>query len=510
MKLKRLTSWWFKTKRKKSDDGNDGNDHRQHRQYRQHRQQTDVKYAKIIPNHGNEDIDNVFLALRERAIEVTKSEPYMTTLLTQSILHPKSTNFNTLISRAIAARLISSCGNNPLMCANEMTEIIEHAMNSTDLEYGHTMSEAVCEDILACLRRDPACETELEVVLFYKGFASLVCHRAARRHYTIGPRTVDGSTHLNQKRRFVSLWLQSQASAAFGVDIHPAAEIGSGVFFDHATGLVIGETAKVGDNCTILHGVTLGGTGKDAGDRHPKVGNDVLIGAGTSILGNIKIGNSAKIGAGSIVLKPIPHGATAVGAPAKVIGWARENRPGSDVDNALKDIVAPVGTAGNSDITSGSGSSSSLSTTDDNTDISLKLTNDAESSMDELKSIVSFEKERKHEKPSMKHDGKSFKRKTPRSSQIGYADNMCIFRMFSCSRPEAISYRDLSIALENDCSEDQIGEVYMELLKNDPSKQHVSKRFASQNLSPIIQKYTNMKECQCEKVRQKLAIKETN
>ena len=143
------------------------------------------------------------------------------------------------------------------------------------------------------------------------------------------------------------------------------------MFFDHATGLVIGETAKVGDNCTILHGVTLGGTGKDAGDRHPKVGNDVLIGAGTSILGNIKIGDGAKIGAGSIVLKPIPNGATAVGAPAKIIGWAKENRPGSFVDNALKDFVA-VGSVV-TDSTSASStrtaeSQSSLSTADISTE----------------------------------------------------------------------------------------------------------------------------------------------
>ncbi len=286
---------------------------------------------QVLPNDHNNDIRmKVFTALRQKAIEITKAEPFMKTLLTQTILHPESSSFNKAIARIAAARLMSSCGtnNSTIMSTIEISTIIEEAMNSKDLEYGHTMADAVCQDILACVKRDPACETELEVVLFYKGFAALVCHRAARRHYKL-----DGS------RRFVSLWLQSQASAAFGVDIHPAAEIGSGVFFDHATGLVIGETAKVGDNCTILHGVTLGGTGKDGGDRHPKVGNDVLIGAGTKVLGNIKIGDGAKIGAGSIVLKPIPSGATAVGTPARIIGRAKKNKPGSSVDNALSHVI---------------------------------------------------------------------------------------------------------------------------------------------------------------------------
>ena len=140
--------------------------------------------------------------------------------------------------------------------------------------------------------------------------------------------------------RFVSFWLQSQASASFGVDIHPAATIGKAIMLDHATGIVIGETAVVGDGCSLLHGVTLGGTGKSKGkDRHPKVGKDVLIGAGTSVLGNISIGDGAKVGAGSVVLQPIPHGATAVGAPAKVVGRAKESKPGSENDTSMRDVV---------------------------------------------------------------------------------------------------------------------------------------------------------------------------
>ena len=159
-------------------------------------------------------------------------------------------------------------------------------------------------------------------------------HRAARRRW--GKATgVPG-----EMSRFVSFWLQSQASAAFGVDIHPAASIGKAIMLDHATGIVIGETAVVGDGCSLLHGVTLGGTGKSKGkDRHPKVGRDVLIGAGTSVLGNISIGDGAKVGAGSVVLQPIPHGATAVGAPAKVVGRALESKPGSENDTSMRDVV---------------------------------------------------------------------------------------------------------------------------------------------------------------------------
>jgi serine O-acetyltransferase len=235
---------------------------------------------------------------------------------------------------------------------------------------GHTMSYAVREDALCVWRRDPACETLLEVVLFMKGFLSLVVHRAARRAWkpedlddgggnnavengSIEKQVENGGNVTNNNeeyhsqikgKRFVALLLQSQASAAFGVDIHPAASIGAGVMIDHATGVVIGETATVGDGTTILHGVTLGGTGKESGDRHPKIGNDVLIGAGTKILGNIKVGDRAKIGAGSVVLRPIPTGATAVGSPARIIGFTpKGERPGSSIDISLAGVEPLMG-----------------------------------------------------------------------------------------------------------------------------------------------------------------------
>ena len=179
------------------------------------------------------------------------------------------------------------------------------------------MRDAIRADATAVVDRDPAMDTLLEVVLFSKGFAALVCHRAAHRLWL----------DKTKSRKFTALFLQSQASAMFGVDLHPLARIGAAVLLDHGTGIVVGETATIGDGCTILHGVTLGGTGKDHGDRHPKVGNHVLIGAGTSILGNIHIGEAAKIGAGSVVLRSIPPFATAVGAPAKVCLVMRNRFP---------------------------------------------------------------------------------------------------------------------------------------------------------------------------------------
>ncbi len=179
------------------------------------------------------------------------------------------------------------------------------ARSSKIVEHGSAMSESLRREALAFVERDPAMGSILEVVLFAKGYASLVCHHAAYRLW-------------HMKKKFTALFLQSQCSAVFGLDIHPLSQIGTGVMFDHGTGVVVGETATIGDGCTILHGVTLGGTGKEHGDRHPKVGNNVLIGAGSLLLGYIRVGASAKIVAASVLLRRIPPFATAVGVPAKV------------------------------------------------------------------------------------------------------------------------------------------------------------------------------------------------
>jgi serine O-acetyltransferase len=177
-------------------------------------------------------------------------------------------------------------------------------------------------DLAAVADRDAACKRIIEPLLYFKGFHALQTHRFAHRMWRGG-------------NRDFALYLQSQASRVFGVDIHPAARIGSGIMFDHATGIVIGETAEVGDMSSLLHGVTLGGSGKEGGDRHPKVGRHVMIGAGAKILGNINVGNCARVAAGSVVLKDVPPNTTVAGVPAKVVGKAGCPDPARSMNQML-------------------------------------------------------------------------------------------------------------------------------------------------------------------------------
>ncbi|KAL7103370.1 hypothetical protein ACP275_08G175200 [Erythranthe tilingii] len=170
---------------------------------------------------------------------------------------------------------------------------------------------AVNDDLTAVKERDPACISYVHCFLNFKGFLAVQSHRIAHKLWSNG-------------RKTLALLIQSRVSEVFAVDIHPGAKIGRGILLDHATGVVVGETAVIGDNVSILHNVTLGGTGKISGDRHPKIGDGVLIGAGTCVLGSVRIGDGAKIGAGSVVLKEVPARTTAVGNPAKLIG-GKEN-----------------------------------------------------------------------------------------------------------------------------------------------------------------------------------------
>ena len=183
------------------------------------------------------------------------------------------------------------------------------------LPLGKSTSEAVREDVMACVSRDPTCLTLLEAILFFKGFAALVLYRVALIQWKQPLSNPNSNSNSTATTRFVSLWLQSQASSAFVVDIHPGATIGSAVMLDHGTGTVIGETACLGHGCTLLNGVTLDEIGKATGDRHSKIGNHVLIGANVPVLGNIWVRENAKIEAGGIVLSPIPLEVT-----AKIIG----------------------------------------------------------------------------------------------------------------------------------------------------------------------------------------------
>ncbi len=177
-------------------------------------------------------------------------------------------------------------------------------------------------DLAAVFDRDPACERYLDPLLYFKGFHALVTHRFAHALW-------------NNGRRDFALYLQSQSSRVFDVDINPACQIGQGIMLDHGTGIVVGETATIGDNCSILQGVTLGGTGKESGDRHPKIGFNVLIGAGAKVLGNIQVGCCSLIAAGSVVLKEVPTHTTVAGVPAKVIGPASCAEPARTMDQRV-------------------------------------------------------------------------------------------------------------------------------------------------------------------------------
>lgn len=184
------------------------------------------------------------------------------------------------------------------------------------------ISDAIRADLKAVLDRDPACQNHVTPFLYFKGFHALQSHRVANWLWSIG-------------RTNMALFIQSRVSSLFGVDIHPAAVMGRGIMMDHATGIVIGETAVVGDDVSILHDVTLGGTGKETEDRHPKIGNGVLISVGAKVLGNIEIGECARIAAGSVVLHPVPAHCTVAGVPAKVVGCAGCDQPAREMNQLI-------------------------------------------------------------------------------------------------------------------------------------------------------------------------------
>ena len=177
-------------------------------------------------------------------------------------------------------------------------------------------------DLQAVRDRDPSLETFFPALLFFKGFHALQAYRIANRLWCEG-------------RELAALLVQSRMAQVYGVDIHPAARIGKGIMIDHATGVVVGETAVIEDDVSILHEVTLGGTGKETGDRHPKVRAGVLIGAGAKLLGNVEIGAGAKVGAGSVVLADVPAHRTVVGVPAEVVGTPESETPALTMDHRL-------------------------------------------------------------------------------------------------------------------------------------------------------------------------------
>jgi serine O-acetyltransferase len=255
-------------------------------------------------------VDPVWSRIREAAQQAAASEPVLAGTLHATIL--SQSRFEGALSYHLA-RLVGTTE----VPAALIRQIFDEAFND-DPSIGYSARA----DIVAVADRDPACTSHLDPLLWFKGYHALQTYRAAHWLWTHG-------------RHDLAHYLQSRASALFGVDIHPGAVIGKSIFIDHATGVVIGETAVVEDGVSMLHGVTLGGTGKERGDRHPKVRRGVLLGAGAKVLGNIEIGACAKIAAGSVVLEAVPAGCTAAGVPARIIGCVDVPEPALEMDQRI-------------------------------------------------------------------------------------------------------------------------------------------------------------------------------
>ena len=252
--------------------------------------------------------DPVWERIRTEAARHATEEPILASFLHATILN------HCELEQALSFHLANQL-DSPTASSLLLREVIMQA-----LESDASIREAVRADLQAVVDRDSACHELYIPFLYFKGFHSLQTHRIAHWLW-------------NQGRQALALFFQNRMSTEFGVDIHPAARMGQGIMLDHATGLVIGETAVVGNNVSILQSVTLGGTGKDEGDRHPKIGDGVLISAGAKILGNIRVGDGAKVGAGSVVLEDVPAHTTVAGVPAKIVGRPSSDQPALEMDH---------------------------------------------------------------------------------------------------------------------------------------------------------------------------------
>ncbi|XP_073102752.1 probable serine acetyltransferase 2 isoform X2 [Elaeis guineensis] len=258
--------------------------------------------SETMVSLSNSSVDPIWDAIREEAKSEAEKEPVLSSFLYASVLS------HDCLERALAFVLANRL-QDPTLLATQLMDIFDNViMNDGGIQCSIRL------DIQAFKDRDPACASYSWALLYLKGYHSLQSYRVAHALW-------------NQGRRVLALALQSRISEVFAVDIHPAAKIGEGILLDHGTGLVIGETAVVGNKVSLMQGVTLGGTGKEVGDRHPKIGQGALIGAGATILGNITVGEGAMVAAGSLVLKNIPSHSIAAGNPAKVVGHAEGEDP---------------------------------------------------------------------------------------------------------------------------------------------------------------------------------------
>ena len=254
--------------------------------------------------------DRIWEHLRLEARAISEREPILGTLVNDRILLRSDfwDALATVLSRRLAEDVVPAA-----MLHKLFAPILRE----------RSISKASRRDLSAVVERDPAANRTLVIpFLHFKGFQSLQAYRISHELWSTG-------------RRDLAIFLQGRIATVYGVDFHPAAVIGEGILIDHATGVVVGETAVIGNDVSMLHGVTLGGTGKETGDRHPKVGDGVLLGAGAKILGNIRIGQGSKVGAGSVVLADVPEHVTVVGVPARIVGRPHGDQPALDMDQRV-------------------------------------------------------------------------------------------------------------------------------------------------------------------------------
>ncbi|PWK62170.1 serine O-acetyltransferase [Roseicyclus mahoneyensis] len=255
-------------------------------------------------------VDPVWRRILTEADQAVQDEPLLGGLIHGCILHHDT------LEKALAYRMAQK------LASGEMSEQLLREIADDAYDADAELGVAARADIVAVFERDPACHRYIQPLLFFKGFQAVQAYRVGHWLWTEG-------------RRDLAYFIQMRVSEVFGVDIHPAARIGQGIMIDHAHSIVVGETAVVGNNVSMLHSVTLGGTGKETEDRHPKIGDGVLIGAGAKVLGNIHVGNCSRIAAGSVVLSDVPSCKTVAGVPARIVGEAGCEQPAINMDHRL-------------------------------------------------------------------------------------------------------------------------------------------------------------------------------
>jgi len=257
-------------------------------------------------------LDPVWTRICDEARQAVQDEPLLGGVMHNSLLHHPT------MERALAYRFALK------LASTELHEQILREIADEAYESDPGLGQAARADLVAVHDRDPACNRFLQPILYFKGFQAVQAYRIGHWLWRRG-------------RRDMAMIVQMRISEAFGVDIHPAARLGQGLMIDHAHSIVIGETAVVGDNVSMLHSVTLGGTGKEDDDRHPKIGDGVLIGAGAKVLGNITVGHCTRIAAGSVVLADVPACVTVAGVPARIVGEAGCSQPALAMDHHLRE-----------------------------------------------------------------------------------------------------------------------------------------------------------------------------